>query len=121
MNRISRAHDRLTVLADCLRLPVMDTGWGEQVQAGVVMNLVVPVKEGTHSHAGILDRAETVGIAGVVLEGLELGLGERVVIGGIRTAGAGTHAEVVQQQQPPQRQALLRPSQSFNRRRPKQP
>ena len=59
---------------------------------------VVPGEEGPAERAGVLERAEAVGELGPVLEGLELGLGEGVVVGDVRPAVGLGDAEVGEQQ-----------------------
>jgi hypothetical protein len=56
-------------------------GGGQQADPGVVVLHVVPVEEALAEGAGILDAAEPVREGGVVLEGLELALRVRVVVG----------------------------------------
>ena len=48
-------HDRLALLLNSPSLAVVDAGGREQVQPGVVVVLVIPVKERTRPGAGILD------------------------------------------------------------------
>ena len=57
--------------------------------AGVAVLVVVPAEEPAAEGAGVLDGAEAVGEVGPVLEGLELALGERVVVAS-SAAGCGS-------------------------------
>ena len=66
------------------RLAGVDHGRGEQPEAGVMMRVVVPGKEGLAPGAGIGQTAEGLGEARRVLERLELGFGIRVVVGDVR-------------------------------------
>jgi hypothetical protein len=75
----------------------MDVSRREQADPRVAMLGVVPTEEALAEGAGVLDTAEPLGEAGVVLEGLELALAVRVVIGDVRAAVGPCHAEVGQQ------------------------
>ena len=59
---------------------------GHQGDPRVTVLGVVPGEERAAEGPGVLDGAEAVGKVGLVLEGLELGLGERVVVGDVRPA-----------------------------------
>ncbi len=58
----------------------------EQSNSGMVVLLVVPGKERLTETTGFFDTAETLRELGAVLEGLELRLGKRVVVAGMRPA-----------------------------------
>jgi hypothetical protein len=60
----------------------------------VVVALVVPIEELAEERAGLLERVETFRRSGAILEGLELRLGEGVVVGDAGSAVAGGDAEV---------------------------
>jgi len=67
---------------------VVDVGGGVQAESAVMMVVVVPGEEFLAVRAGGLDRAEPGGERRPVLQGLELGLGVRVVVR--RAGGSGT-------------------------------
>jgi hypothetical protein len=68
----------------------------DQADAAVAVFVVVPAEGVTGPGAGVLDRAEATGIAGTVLEGLELRLAEGVVVRDVRPAQALRDAEVTE-------------------------
>ena len=72
-----------TLVADCLGQAVVDVDGGMQAQPAVAMFIVVPTEEGLAVPAGVLDRTEPAGEVGPVLQRLELGLAERVVVGDV--------------------------------------
>lgn len=63
----------------------VDVGRGEIPEPGMTVFLVVPGDEVDAEGAGVLDRAETIGEVGPVLERLEVGLGVGVVVGDVRS------------------------------------
>ena len=67
---------------------------GEHGDPRVAMLGVVPGEERSAEVGGRGDVGEAPGEAGMVLQGLELGLGERVVIGDLGAAQRARHAEV---------------------------
>src|SRR4051812_19779756 len=69
-----------------------------QAEAGMMVVLVVPGEEAAAEVFGILDAAEPAGEFGLVLQGLEMGLGERVVVGGVGPAVRLGDAKVGQHQ-----------------------
>src|SRR6185436_15903747 len=75
-------------IVSVLGLAVVDDLGGHQADACVSMLGVVPAEEVLAEGARFLDRGEAVREAGAVLQGLELGLGVRVVVGDVR-AGVG--------------------------------
>ena len=76
---------------------VEDVGRGEQGQARVVMVVVVPAEEVAEPGAAMERRVEAAGVVGLVLEGLELGLAVRVVVGDARAAKAARGAERIEE------------------------
>ena len=56
------------------RPAMVDSGRGHQIEAGMVVLVVVPGKELLAEAAGIFDRAEAVGEARTVFQGFELRL-----------------------------------------------
>lgn len=60
--------------------PHVDVSRGEEGEARVAVFVVVPLDQDADVSPGVLDRSEAVREAGPVLEGPELGLGERVVL-----------------------------------------
>jgi len=77
-------------------LAVMHLVRGHQADPAMVMVLVVPVEEGAAEASGILDAAEAFGKARLILQGLEMAFGERVVVGGVRPVMRAGDAEVGQ-------------------------
>jgi hypothetical protein len=59
---------------------VVDVGGGVQPDPGVPVLVVVPAEEALAERPGVLDAAEFLREVGPVLEGLEPGFGERVVV-----------------------------------------
>lgn len=70
----------------------------EQIQADMVMVMVVPVKEGARPGTGILHTAEAIRVGGMVLEGLEVGFAEGIVVQDIRSGMAFVDAQIAEQQ-----------------------
>ena len=63
---------------------MMDISGRQKTEAGVMMLGVVPGEEDVAVGPSVLDRAESVGELRPVLQRLELGLRERVVVGHVR-------------------------------------
>ena len=76
----------------------MNHGWGQEAQSGVPVLMVVPGKERGGPIPGIGQRAKTVRVVGSVFEGLELSLGKRVVVGGVRPGVRLGYTEVKEKQ-----------------------
>ena len=76
---------------------VVHGGWRHQPDARVVMLAVVPGEEPLAEDTGVLDRTEPLRELRAILQGFELGLGERVV-GDLGARVAPRHAELRQQQ-----------------------
>ena len=74
-------------------LSIMDLVWGHQADPGVMMVLVVPVEEAAAEAFGILDAAEALGEPRLILQGLEVAFGERVVVRGMRSIVRASHPE----------------------------
>ena len=66
-------------------LAVMDHGRRHQTQSGVMVLVVVPLKEALAEPASILDGAEAIRKPRAVFEGAELAFRIRIVIGNMRT------------------------------------
>lgn len=77
---------------------VVHGGWRHQPETRVVMLAVVPGEEPLAEGTGVLDRTEPLRELRAVLQGLELGLGERIVVGDLGARVAPRHAELRQQQ-----------------------
>ena len=86
------------LVTDGLGGAVVDVGGSVQAQPAVVMIVVIPGEEGLAVPAGGLDGVEAAGEVGPVLQGLELGFAERVVVGCVRTAVRLGDAEVSEQE-----------------------
>src|SRR5207244_11009089 len=78
--------------------PIMHIVRREQPEPDVMMLVVVPGEEVAAEAAPVFERTETVREAGPVLEGLELRLGEWVVVRDVRPRVALGDAEVGEQQ-----------------------
>ena len=63
--------------------PVVYDGWRHQPDARVAMLAVVPGEEHLTEDAGVLEAAEAFWEVRAILQCLELGLGERVIVAGI--------------------------------------
>ena len=74
-----------TLVADGLGQAVVDVSGGMQAQPAVAMFIVIPTEEDLAVQSSFLDRAEPAGEVGPVLQRLELGLAERVVVGDVRS------------------------------------
>ena len=75
----------------------MDAFRGHHPDAGMAMLLVVPGEEGSAVGACVSERAKARREAGLVLQGLELRLGIRVVIRNVRAAVRFGDAQIAQQ------------------------
>ena len=83
---VGLGEDFVALLQDLLSPPGMD-GLGSQIRDPAVVVLgVVPGEKASTEGSGVGQRAEVIGEAGPVLEGLELGLGVGIVVAGF---GAG--------------------------------
>ena len=69
---------------DGVDLTVVHLVRGHEADPGMVMVLVVPVEELTAEASGVLDAAEAFREARLILQGLEVALGERIVVGRVR-------------------------------------
>jgi hypothetical protein len=81
-------------------LTVVNRGRRQQLQAGMVMLVVIPRKELLAEAAGILDGTEAIRVVGPILHGFEVSLGEWIVVGDVRAA-LGLHDTEIGQQQSP--------------------
>ena len=79
-------------------LAVMHLVRGHQADPGMVMVLVVPIEEAAAEASGVLDAAEALGEARLILQGFEVAFGERVVVGGVRPVVRTGDAEIGEQQ-----------------------
>ena len=70
---------------------------GHQADAGVMMVLVVPVEEAAAEAPGVLDAAEALWEAWLIFQGLEVALGERVVVGCVRSVVRASDPEIGEQ------------------------
>jgi len=89
MGLVGQAQDMLTRLAQLRCPPVVDSCGRHQPQTNAVVPEVVPGEEVPPPHVRGKQAVEEIGIAGVVLGGLELGLRERVAVGYARPGVAG--------------------------------
>ena len=65
---------------DGIDLAVVHLVGRHQADAGMVVLLVVPIEEAAAEASGVLDAAEALGEPRLILQGLEVAFGERVVI-----------------------------------------
>jgi hypothetical protein len=56
------------------------SGRRHQAEGGVMMRVAIPVLKVPHPGLGVPETVEAVGVGRVILEGLEAGLGVRVII-----------------------------------------
>ena len=71
--------------------------WRHEADTGMPMLGVVPSEEGLAMRPRIFDRSEAVREVRTILEGLELRLGVRIVIGDVRTAMRLANLQIDQQ------------------------
>src|SRR4051812_1234843 len=83
---------------DVVSLAVMDLIGRHQAETGMMVVLIVPGEEAATEVLGVLDAAEAPGELGLVFQGLEVSLRERVVVGGVGPAVRPGDAEVGQHQ-----------------------
>jgi len=83
-----------------------------EADPGVVMLLIVPDEECATEASCVLDAAEAFGKARLILQGLEVAFGERVVVGRVRTVMRTGHTEIGEQKSrgPPPPQGHASPS-----------
>jgi hypothetical protein len=84
----------LTCGVNGIGLAEMHLVWSHEADTGVVMVLVVPVEETAAEAFGVLNAAEPLGEPRLVFQGLEVALGERVVIGCMRAVVRAGNTEV---------------------------
>ncbi len=83
---------------DIVGLAVVDLVGRHETDPGMVVVLIVPGEEAAAEVLGVLNAAEARGEFGLVFEGLEVGFGERVVVGGVWPAMRLGDAEIGQHQ-----------------------
>ena len=91
------AQGLFTLLQHGVGTAVMDVIGGEHGDSAMAVLGVVPREERPAEGDGGVDIVESPGEAGVVLQGLELGLGEGVVIADLGAAERASHPEVGEQ------------------------
>src|SRR5208282_5573789 len=84
MSCVCFAEYGLPRLQHCVGIAVMDRGGREQAEPPVVMLVVLPSKECRGEALGMFKTVEAFGELRPILHGLELALGERVVVGNVR-------------------------------------
>ncbi len=87
----------MTHAQDLLRGAVMHAGRGQQAEPRVVVVVVVPLEEAAAEGQRVFVAAEALREGRLVLEGLELCLGVRVVVAHMRPAVGLGHAEIGQE------------------------
>jgi hypothetical protein len=70
---------------------------GHQTDPGMVMVLVVPIEEAATETSCVLDAAEAFRKAWLILQGLEVAFGERVIVGRVRTVMRTGYTEIGEQ------------------------
>jgi hypothetical protein len=75
--------DGLAVAADGVVVAVVDAGWGVVADAGVAVVVVVVGEEVVDECSCVGEAGEAWGESWGLFDGLELGLGERVVVGDV--------------------------------------
>ena len=102
--------EALRILSECLiegelasrvngvDLAVVHLVRGHEADSGMVMVLVVPIEETAAEAPGILDATEAFRKSRLVFQRLEMALGERVIVGDVRTIMRTGDAEVAEQQ-----------------------
>ena len=93
----SQAKSALTALENALGAAVMDVIGGEHCDAGMTMLGVVPGEEGPAEGGRGGDVCEAPGEAGMIFQGLELRLGEGVVVADLGAAQRASDPEVGEQ------------------------
>jgi hypothetical protein len=88
-------------------LAVMHLVRGHETDPGMVVVLVVPIEELAAETSGILHAAEAFGEAGLILQGFEVALGERVIVGRMRAVMRAGDAQIGQQEHGGFRLALV--------------
>ena len=83
---------------DVRGLAVVDHGRRHQAEPGMMVLVVVPLKEGLAEAASIFDGAEAIRETRAVFQGAELAFRIRIVVGDMRTAVGLDDAQVSQQQ-----------------------
>ena len=83
---------------DVVGLAVVDLVGRHETDPSMVVVLIVPGEEAAAEVLGVLNAAEALGEFGLVFEGLEVGFGERVVVGGVWPAMRLGDAEIGQHQ-----------------------
>ena len=83
---------------DLVGLTVVHLVGRHQADAGMVMILIVPIKEAAAEPLGILNTTETLRKLRLVFHGFEVAFRERIVIGGVRPAVGFGDAEIGEQQ-----------------------
>ena len=88
MGRVGRGEHGRARRDALLGQAVVHVGGRQQAEADVMVLGVVPGEEDVAVGSGVLDRAEALRERRAVLQRLELGLGERVVVRHVRPASA---------------------------------
>ena len=87
----------LASLDDGAGATVMDHRRCQPVQARMIVDVVVPAEEVAAERLGILDAAKAFREVRPILQCFELGLGERVVIGDMRSGMGLGHPQIREQ------------------------
>ena len=98
MPRVGGVQDVLPLRPYGGRLADVDDGGRQEADRAMTMFVVVPGEEHLPERTAILDRAESLGKLGTVLERLEVRFREGVIVGNMRAAVGFRHAEIGQEQ-----------------------
>jgi len=90
--------DELTGGVNGVHLAVMHLVRGHEADPGMVMVLVVPIEEAAAETPGVLDATEAFREPRLIFQRLEVALGERVIVRGVRAIMRTGDAEVAEQQ-----------------------
>src|SRR5208282_1605997 len=88
----------LTGRVNGIDLAIMHLVRRHQANPRMVMVLIVPIEELTAEASGVLDAAEALWEAWLVLQRLEVAFGERIVVGGVRAVMRTGDAKVGEQE-----------------------
>ena len=83
MHPVGVEQDVLALLEHMLGTTIMHIGRGQQLNAAMMVKIVVPIEELPAPASGIRQTAKALGIIRAVLQGFELGFRIGIVIGNI--------------------------------------
>ena len=98
VSRVGGVEHHLTMRQDVRSLAVMDHGRRHQPKTGMMVLVVVPLKEGLAEPASVFDGAEAIRETRAVFQGAKLTFRIRIVVGNMRTRVGFDDAQIGQQQ-----------------------